>query len=78
MKQIDFVFTENGTVAFSKGAQFHDMDLKQKFSEEQLQEFINFVLKYIADLEIPVKRGCFLEFRRGMMNVSPIGRNCSQ
>lgn len=36
------------------------------------------MLRYVADLEIPVKRGTFIEFRNGMLNVSPIGRNCSQ
>ncbi len=36
------------------------------------------MLRYVASLDIPVKRGTFLEFRTGMMNVSPIGRNCSQ
>ncbi|KAI5021920.1 hypothetical protein ZWY2020_058650, partial [Hordeum vulgare] len=41
-------------------------------------EFINFNLHYIADLDIPIKRGTFIEFRSGMINVSPIGRNCSQ
>jgi phosphomannomutase len=35
-------------------------------------------LHYIADLDIPVKRGTFVEFRAGMINVSPVGRNCSQ
>ena len=25
-----------------------------------------------------MKRGTFIEFRAGMVNVSPIGRNCSQ
>ena len=43
-----------------------------------LQEVINFILHYVADLDIPIKRGTFLEFRNGMLNVSPIGRNCSQ
>lgn len=33
---------------------------------------------HCADLDIPVKRGTFIEFRNGMLNVSPIGRNCSQ
>lgn len=28
--------------------------------------------------DIPIKRGTFIEFRKGMLNVSPIGRNCSQ
>lgn len=31
-----------------------------------------------AGIELPVKRGTFIEFRKGMLNVSPIGRNCSQ
>lgn len=42
----------------------------------------------MADLDIPVKRynkyyswifrGTFIEYRTGMINVSPIGRNCSR
>ena len=44
--------------------------------EEQYQKLVNFILRYIADLEIPKKRGTFVEFRRGMINVCPIGRNC--
>ena len=35
-------------------------------------------MRYIADLDIPVKRGTFCEYRNGMMNISPIGRNCSR
>lgn len=52
--------------------------LKNHLGEERLKRFINFVLRYIADLDIPIKRGTFIEFRNGMLNVSPIGRNCSQ
>ena len=44
----------------------------------QINRLVNFCLHYIADLDIPVKRGTFVEFRMGMINVSPIGRNCSQ
>jgi len=43
-----------------------------------LKKLINFALKYISELDIPVKRGTFLEYRNGMMNISPIGRNCSK
>jgi phosphomannomutase len=45
--------------------------------EEKYKKLCNFVLKYVADLDIPVKRGTFVEFRNGMINISPIGRNCS-
>lgn len=44
--------------------------------EENLQRFIKTALHYIADLDIPIKRGTFIEYRTGMLNVSPIGRNC--
>eukprot|EP00483_Globobulimina_turgida_P012756 UN12780 len=33
---------------------------------------------YIAGLKLPKKRGTFVEFRNGMINVCPVGRNCSQ
>jgi len=46
--------------------------------EEKLKKLINFCLRYISDLDIPVKRGTFIEYRTGLINVSPIGRNCSQ
>jgi phosphomannomutase len=28
-------------------------------------------------LDIPIKRGTFLEFRNGMVNISPVGQNAS-
>jgi phosphomannomutase len=66
--------------------------LKKTFSNEVLNAFISACLEYIAKLDIPIKRyvgsiflltefvvrGTFVEFRTGMLNVSPIGRNCSQ
>lgn len=74
----DYVFPENGLVAYKNGELFHRQDIKTFMGEEKLKTFINFCLKYIAELDIPVKRGTFIEFRNGMINVSPIGRNCSQ
>ncbi|XP_073124173.1 phosphomannomutase-like isoform X1 [Henckelia pumila] len=74
----DYVFAENGLVAYKDGTLIGTQSLKSFLGEEKLKEFINFTLHYIADLEIPIKRGTFIEFRSGMLNVSPIGRNCSQ
>ena len=45
---------------------------------DKLKEFVNFCLKYIADLDIQVKTEIFVELKTGIINVSPIGRNCSQ
>jgi len=46
--------------------------------EDNVKTLVNFILHYIADLDIPCKRGTFIESRAGMINVSPIGRNCSK
>ena len=74
----DYVFSENGLVAFKQGRLLAQQSLKDYLGEERLQALINFILHYIADLRIPIKRGTFIEFRAGMLNVSPIGRNCNQ
>jgi len=57
---------------------FYFKSINQYLSEEKLKKFINFSLKYLADIDIPIKRGTFIEYRTGMINISPIGRNCSQ
>lgn len=31
----------------------------------------------MSELKLPFKRGTFVEFRTGMLNISPVGRNCS-
>ncbi|KAL1830277.1 hypothetical protein DCAR_0209716 [Daucus carota subsp. sativus] len=74
----NYVFAENGLVAYKDGKLIGTQSLKTFIGEENLKAIINFILHYIADLDIPIKRGTFIEFRSGMINVSPIGRNCSQ
>lgn len=65
-------------MAHQEGQLLAVQSLKKELGEPTLKRFINFILHYIADLDIPIKRGTFVEFRKGMLNVSPIGRNCSQ
>ena len=36
------------------------------------------VLAYLSKITLPIKRGTFIEFRTGMLNISPIGRNCAR
>mmetsp|Transcript_19058 Transcript_19058/g.32642 ORF Transcript_19058/g.32642 Transcript_19058/m.32642 type:complete len:245 (+) Transcript_19058:167-901(+) len=74
----DYVFAENGLVAYKAGELLAVQSLKVHLGDDKLKTFINYVLHYVADLDIPIKRGTFVEFRNGMLNVSPIGRNCSQ
>lgn len=74
----DYSFSENGLVAYHNGELIHSFSLKKMYTEEQLKEFINYSLHSLADIDIPIKRGTFIEFRTGMINISPIGRNCTQ
>ncbi|KJE88992.1 phosphomannomutase [Capsaspora owczarzaki ATCC 30864] len=73
----DYVFSENGVVAKLHGENAPAQSVVKFLGEENLQELLNFVLRYIADLKIPKKRGTFIEMRQGMINISPIGRGCT-
>ncbi|KAJ2366826.1 Phosphomannomutase 1 [Coemansia sp. RSA 2610] len=78
LQTFDYCFSENGLTAFRSGEALASDSFLQFMGEERYTRLVNFCLRYIADLEIPQKRGTFIEFRRGMINVSPIGRNCSR
>lgn len=73
------VFTENGLVYIDDKKNLNKANkISDYLGYDKLKEFVNFCLRYIADLDIPVKTGTFVELRTGLINVSPIGRNCSQ
>ncbi|KAK9824514.1 hypothetical protein WJX72_011006 [[Myrmecia] bisecta] len=76
--EYDYFFAENGLVAYKDGEVLAIQSLKKHLGEDNIKALVNWILHYIADLDIPIKRGTFVEFRNGMINVSPIGRNCSQ
>jgi len=73
----DFCFPENGLTAYRLGVPLPSNSFIQWLGEEKYQKLANFCLRYVADLDLPKKRGTFVEFRNGMINVSPIGRNAS-
>ncbi|EME39518.1 hypothetical protein DOTSEDRAFT_180103 [Dothistroma septosporum NZE10] len=73
----DYCFAENGLTAYRMGQQLPSNSFIQWIGEEKYKKLVNFCLHYVADLDIPVKRGTFVEFRNGMINVSPVGRNAS-
>ena len=74
----DFCFSENGLTAFRLGQPLTSASFIEWIGETRYTELVNWVLVYIAGLDIPVKRGTFIEFRNGMVNISPVGRNASQ
>ncbi|KAK7854378.1 phosphomannomutase [Quercus suber] len=63
----DYVFSETGLVAHKDGKLIGTQSLKSFLGEEKLK-----------DLFFKISRGTFMEFRSGTLNVSLIGRNCSQ
>ncbi|KAG1804510.1 eukaryotic phosphomannomutase-domain-containing protein [Suillus subaureus] len=77
LEEFDFGFAENGLTAYRLGKPLESQSFIKMVGEKDHQELVNFILHYIADMNIPIKRGTFVEFRNGMINVSPIGRNAT-
>jgi len=75
--EFDYVFGENGLTAYKMAVPLPSQSFIKFVGEERYKTLANFILHYIADLDIPIKRGTFIEFRNGMINVSPIGRNAT-
>lgn len=73
----DFCFAENGLTAIRLGKNLSSNSFVKWLGEDRYQNLINFCLKYIADVKLPKKRGTFVEFRNGMVNISPVGRSAS-
>lgn len=73
----DFGFPENGATAYRLGELISRESFIGYLGEPRYKQLVNWLLHYLADLDIPIKRGTFIEYRAGMINVSPIGRNCS-
>ncbi|BFF99442.1 probable phosphomannomutase [Drosophila madeirensis] len=78
LTKFDFIFPENGLVQIERGAEVGKQNIIKHLGEPVLKRFINFVLRYLSELDVPIKRGTFIEFRNGMMNVCPIGRQCTR
>ncbi|CAM9880295.1 unnamed protein product, partial [Ectocarpus fasciculatus] len=78
MQDYDYSFSQNGLVAYKAGELIAEQTISKHVGEDNLKKIINWVLKYMSGIDIPVKRGTFIEFRTGMLNISPVGRNCSQ
>ncbi|KAJ3773922.1 eukaryotic phosphomannomutase [Lentinula raphanica] len=76
-EDFDFAFAENGLTAYKMGKPLASQSFIKYVGEERYKPLVNFILHYLADLDIPIKRGTFIEFRNGMINISPIGRNAT-
>jgi phosphomannomutase len=52
----DYVFAENGLVAYKDGKQFFEENIQKHVGEDNLQTFINYCLKYLSEITLPFKR----------------------
>jgi len=78
INDFDFGFAENGLTAYRMGKKLSSQSFIEHLGEENYKYLVNFILKYLSEMDIPIKRGTFVEYRNGMINVSPIGRNASK
>jgi phosphomannomutase len=74
----DYIFAENGLSTFHHGQPLKGQTIIEHIGEENVNRFTKYCLDYIAKLNIPVKTSTFVELRKGLINVSPIGRDCTQ
>ena len=78
MSLFTWKFSENGLVSYYKNELINKTSLIGSLGEDNYQKLINVCLSVLSETIVPVKRGNFIELRNGMINISPIGRSCSQ
>lgn len=77
LSDFDYCFSENGLTAYKQGKELASQSFIGWIGEENYNKLIKFILRYLSDIDIPFRRGTFVEFRNGMINVSPVGRSAS-
>src|ERR1700744_2169962 len=78
LSEFDYVFAENGLIAYKANKIIGETSISEFLGDAVIKKFVNHCLRYLADLDSPIKIVTFIEFRKGLINISPIGRNCSQ
>lgn len=78
LKLFKWIFSENGLDAYKNGIQISCENIVEKMGEESFTKLVNICLLNLSKCKNPVKRGTFIEYRNGMLNISPVGRKCSQ
>jgi phosphomannomutase len=71
-------FTENGLKSYYDYDLIHTKNIIEFLGEDRYRNLINTILSVLSSVHIPKKRGNFIELRTGMINISPIGRSCTQ
>ena len=56
VNKFDYGFAENGLTAYKLGKQLPSQSFIKYVGEDRYKPLVNFILHYIADLDIPIKR----------------------
>ena len=59
IEDFDFAFAENGLTAFRLGRALPSQSFINYVGEDRYKLLVNFILHYIADMDIPIKRCVF-------------------
>ena len=52
----DYAFAENGLTAYKMGRPLTSQSFINYIGEERYKTLVNFILHYLADMDIPIKR----------------------
>lgn len=79
LKIFDYLFAENGLVAYKNGKHLASHRIVFHVGEKKIEKLIDFCESYLSELCLPVqKRGPCVEIRTGLVNICPIGRSFTQ
>lgn len=78
IKMFDYWFPENGLHYIKNGEEISSQSYIEYVGEKEHVRLVNKIMESMSKIDIPVKRGNFIEFRKSMVNVSPVGRSCSR
>lgn len=71
-------FSENGLLYYKENKLIATQKFSNYLGESNFKELINICLQILSKTDYKIKRGTFIEYRNGLINVSPIGRACNQ
>ncbi len=55
-ESFDYAFAENGLTAYKLGKPLESQSFIKFVGEERYKKLVSFILHYIADMDIPIKR----------------------
>lgn len=67
LDKYDFGFAENGLTAYKLGQPLATQSFIKFVGEDRYKKLVNFILHYLADIDIPIKRFVLLILERQKM-----------